>query len=77
MHKSRIRGQGLPSYTKIGASNRQKGVGDGGNGEKGGDMYLIVDANLNNLAKFNVQSQRVNACESGGGAAKKFKRKKN
>ena len=41
MHKSRIQGQGLPSYTKIGASNRQKGVGDGGNGGKGGDMHLI------------------------------------
>lgn len=32
---------------------------------------------MNNLAKFNVQSQRVNAYGGGGGAAKKFKRKKN
>ena len=77
MHKRRIQGQGSPSHAKIGASNRQKGVGDWGNGRKGGDVCLIVDANLNNLAKFNVQSQRVNAHGGGGGAVKKVERKKN
>ena len=51
----------------------QKGVGDGGNGGYGNDMCLIFDENLNNLAKFNVISQRVNAC---GGGGEKFKRKK-
>jgi len=39
-------------------------------------VCLIFDENLNNLAKFNVQSQRVNACGGGGDAVKKFKRKK-
>ena len=73
MHKSRIRGQGSLSYTKIGASNRQKCVGDGGNDGKGDDACLTFDENLNNLAKFNVQSQRNNACGVGGGAVKKLK----
>ena len=69
-------GQGSPSYKKIG-QNKQKGVGDGGNGGNGGDIYLVLEKNLNNLAKFNIQSQRVNAYGGGGGAAKKFQKKKN
>ena len=45
-------GQGSSTYKKAGPNN-QNGIPDGGDGGKGGDVYLIVDDSLNTLAGLN------------------------
>jgi hypothetical protein len=60
-------GQGSSTYKRGVAS--QNGPPDGGNGGKGGDVYLIVDNSLNTLAGLNPTSWRPNAF-GGSGAAR-------
>ncbi|KAG7369250.1 GTP1/OBG-domain containing protein [Nitzschia inconspicua] len=60
-------GQGSSTYKK-GVGN-QNGPPDGGNGGKGGDVYLVVDPSLNTLAGLNPGSWRPNAF-GGSGAAR-------
>jgi GTPase len=60
-------GQGSSTYKK-GVGN-QNGPPDGGNGGRGGDVYLVVDASLNTLAGLNPGSWRPNAF-GGSGAAR-------
>jgi hypothetical protein len=60
-------GQGSSTYKK-GVGN-QNGPPDGGNGGKGGDVFLMVDNSLNTLTVLNPTSWRPNSF-GGSGAAR-------
>lgn len=60
-------GQGSSTYKKAGPTS-QNGVPDGGDGGKGGNVYLIVDPSLNTLAGLNPLGFRPNSF-GGSGAA--------
>ncbi|KAL3935523.1 MAG: hypothetical protein SGARI_002936, partial [Bacillariaceae sp.] len=60
-------GQGSSTYKK--AVKNQNGPPDGGNGGRGGNVYLIVDDSLNTLAGLNPTAWRPNAF-GGSGAAR-------
>lgn len=62
-------GQGASTYKK-GAGN-QNGPPDGGNGGKGGNVYLVVDESLNTLACLNPAAWRPNSFGGSGAARRK------
>ncbi|KAL3925554.1 MAG: hypothetical protein SGILL_000328 [Bacillariaceae sp.] len=60
-------GQGSSTYKK--AVRNQNGPPDGGNGGRGGSVYLVVDDSLNTLAGLNPTAWRPNSF-GGSGAAR-------
>jgi GTP-binding protein len=60
-------GQGSSTYKK--AVKNQNGPPDGGNGGRGGNVYLVVDDSLNTLAGLNPAAWRPNSF-GGSGAAR-------
>lgn len=70
-------GQGASTYqrvTGVGVGSKQQGRPDGGNGGRGGHVWLKVDASLNTLA--GLTSVRVNAYGGSGAAVTTMARPK-